>query len=555
MRVVAGILSALLVGFVGAALAAIQLPAPKAIATRHPKTTTYQLPQPSATATHSEQTQLEPYPYHPLGSYALPYQPELLPKPQITHITPKKLSLRDAILLALRNNPDVKSSELTRITDKYAVMLAHWEFEPQYSFSTEASFNNLGNPTYSLNPGVNLKTPIGTTLNLSYTNSLDGGAIGTATITQPLLKGFGAVNLIGYENAMDGEETAKLTFKNSIITAVIAVIKNYRSLVEDYNNLDIQRRTLKEVQQQVHQAKISVKAGKLAPSELVQQQVTLETTRLALVQEENSLQTNYQTFLSSIGLIPNAKLIIKRDIDFKVYKLPDEKALTSLALANNIDYQQSVIQLRATKRGIFSAEDARKWQLNMTATGSVVKSEGAFVSGANQFSVNGIPINMTGMDGSGTTVVNFGNGLSGNGESQVNTSLMFNLNIPIDDLQTKADLVNSKVAYEQARLALEQKKEDLIRNVMTQLETVKNQLQQVRISERTVKLQKQNLKASQIKFKYGKSTAFEVTQIQDQLLQQETSLVGSKIQYLNNVTDLYQTLGITLDKWDVQLRY
>lgn len=65
----------------------------------------------------------------------------------------------------------------------------------------------------------------------------------TLTFEQSLLKGVGwAYNTINLAKTVNDEKIAKLTFKNSVITVVVAVINSYRALVEDYNNLAIQKR-------------------------------------------------------------------------------------------------------------------------------------------------------------------------------------------------------------------------------------------------------------------------------------------------------------------------
>ena len=49
---------------------------------------------------------------------------------------------------------------------------------------------------------------------------------------------------------------------------------------------------------------------------------------------------------------------------------------------------------------------------------------------------------------------------------------------------------------------------------------------------------------------------FEVNQLQDELLKQQTNLVAAQIQFLNSITTLTlnQTLGVKLNKWGITLR-
>lgn len=473
---------------------------------------------------------------HPLSSYPLRYQcqqcgiDQLLPGAYTSHRIPGTLTLRDAILLALRNNPDVENSELTRIVDKYNVIVARYAFEPQFTLGGSATYFRNGVPNFEVNSSVNLFTPIGSTINFAYTNPF-GGSNGNATLTftQPLLRGFGFVNRIPYLDALDNEEIAKITFRTQIINVVVAVETSYRALVEDYNNLEIQKQNYHETLEQLKQYRLMAKVGKMSPSDLNQQEANLANAKLGVIQQQDQVQDDYQTFLSSLGLIPSAIVSIDKHIDLDDIHLPTLKESIRLALAYNTDFQTALIQLRSTKRAIIVARDARKPQLNVTYTQPISFNDSSF-GGTNGM----VPINGGG-----------GNGFT----------LNLQLDIPINDVPAKANLIGAEVALEQAQLSLEQQKEDLIRQVMTSYRSLQIQWQGILIAETSVKLQEQTLKDAQIKLKYGKITMFEVIQDQVNLLQARTDLVSQKIQYLNSVTTFYQNLGITLDVWDIKLRY
>lgn len=446
-----------------------------------------------------------------------------LPPPTVSVVPPKTLSLREAIMLALRNNQGVKSSEIQRIVDKYQVILAKQVFRPQYRFRFTQTLDHSMKPAYTLTPSVSILTPVGSVFNVDYANNLKGGP-GAATFTwkQPLIRDFGAVNTVPLYDALTNEKVAKLTFKNNVISAVVGVITAYRQLVQDYNNLDIQKRFLKESAEALTQYKLKVKVGKMAPSDILQQRANYETTKLAVVQQKNALQQNYQNFLSALGLVPDAKLNIAKKIQIKHFPLPSKKVAIQLALKGNIAYRQALLQLENTQRAIITAANERKWKLN-------------FVTSAT-LGTPGDPSGRITTPGRGPT-------------------FFVDLQIPIDNVQGKADEVDARVRLEQAKLALEQRKEDLIRQVETQMQTIRSDWEQIKVSRNAVALQAATLKAARLRLNYGRSTVFEVTQDQDLLLQQETALVGTEITYLNDITGLQTIWGNTLNIWDIQLRY
>lgn len=444
-----------------------------------------------------------------------------LPSPTDAKVPAKTITLREAILLALRNNPDVINSELTRITDKYNIILVRRQFAPQYQPITASMLFQKGSaPTYSIGTGINLDTPIGTKFQFSYSTPVVG-TLGSATldVTQPLLRGFGYVNRIQLEDDYDNELVARLNFKSSIISVVQNVITSYRTLVEDYNNLAIQKQNLKETKETVDQLKMEVKYGKQPGNSLQQQEGNLATAKLSYIQTQDQVQDDYQSFLQDIGLIASARLKIITKINFTQTKIPKVKDAVATALAHNIQYRQDIIELRATKRAIITAQDARKPQFDVKAGLSVPDLGNPSAPG------NFIP------------------------------SFGFDFSVPIDDVEAKSALVGAKIAYLQAKNSLAQTKETVIQTVITDIQNLQNLKQQIIIGEQAVKLSELTLKDAQIQQRYGKITMFEVIQDQNNLLSQRTELVSGQISFLNSITNLNSFLGVTLNVWNVKLRY
>ena len=152
---------------------------------------------------------------------------------------PKHLSLNEAIALALRNNPQIRSAELQRIIDKFALEVARNQFLPQYSFDTSATYSNGTKPFYTTNPKATLETPLGTAIGLGVSNQVNAGRETTAFIevTQPLLRGFGPqVTGANYKNAFNQEIINRLNFKETLMETITNVVQAYYKLVADYNN-------------------------------------------------------------------------------------------------------------------------------------------------------------------------------------------------------------------------------------------------------------------------------------------------------------------------------
>lgn len=449
-----------------------------------------------------------------------------LPDPAALPQVSKTLSLREAIALALRYNPDVKTAELQRILDKFSLALIKKSYGVQWNpLTVTSTIQNKALPLWSAGAGASIVASTGTAVSLTHTNNLLGGSgVNTLTVTQHLLQGFGtAFNNINYKNGMDAEKVNRLTFKNSVMTVVTSVIAAYRDLVSAYNDLDTSKQSLQTQEQSEKQLALQVKAGRVAPSDLLQQQATLESTRLSVTQQEDSLRDKYQDFLSALGLISSAKIVIDRRITMNHEKLPDVARCIEIALQHNIDYQTALLNFRQIKRALITAENARKWTLDMT---------GSVALGAQRSVVN-------------SPLVNQG----------TNPSLALSLSIPIDDLSGKQGVVSAKIDIENAELNLERKKENLIRMVQTGWRSIQNQREQIHIAEKEIQLDERNVENAKLKFQYGQTSMFEVNSLETSLRTDQINLINVKITYLNAITDFYKTLGTTLDRWRIKLRY
>ena len=135
--------------------------------------------------------------------YLLDHWIDLPTSPEASTQKTLHLTLREAILLALRYNPNIQNAELDRIAQRYQLRLAHNEFELQYALAGTAvveksRYSGIGNAStrsYFAAPEFDIKSKLGTEASLKMDNTV--AAIGTynplmtLSLTQPLLRGFG----------------------------------------------------------------------------------------------------------------------------------------------------------------------------------------------------------------------------------------------------------------------------------------------------------------------------------------------------------------------------
>ena len=56
---------------------------------------------------------------------------------------PLTLSLREAILLTIRENPSVQQAQLNHVQQKFSLEVAQWQFHPHFAITGLASYTSM----------------------------------------------------------------------------------------------------------------------------------------------------------------------------------------------------------------------------------------------------------------------------------------------------------------------------------------------------------------------------------------------------------------------------
>ncbi|EKD74806.1 MAG: hypothetical protein ACD_44C00326G0002 [uncultured bacterium] len=452
-------------------------------------------------------------------------------------VVPKILTMKDAILLALRYNPSIQSQELQRVIDKFSLRVAENNFELQYALTASAQYSkstSLNTATYSngttLTQSTTLNNALGTQFGVQLNAPSSEGSVhpgATFSISQPLMRGFGQeVNLASLRNAKDAEFLSRLTLKNTIEQTVTTIISDYRQAVLAANQLSILKLTLKNDQKTYHQLELEIKHGKKAPAEALQSKSAISQDLLNITQGENALAQAKQALLNDIGLSPQTPIIVSADInDTLIIPLLDESL--KIGLANNYAYQGALIQQKQNKRNLVLAKDQLRPEVNVLLT----QTQGGGDT-----------------PGAPATVDSFVN--VNNGQQSVQLAV----SVPIRDFQKQQGLLQAKIALEQQEVAMAQAHRNLETQVINAITNLKLLKQQIELAKQARDAAKRNVEIAKIKLKYGRVAMFEVNNLQGTLTSSELAVVSNQINYLNALSQLQLLLGTTLNTWDIQLR-
>lgn len=446
------------------------------------------------------------------------------------------LSLKEAILLAVRENPNVQKAQLDHIQQKFALEVAKWQFKPHYSLTMAAGWEKtyFGDDRVitrgaGVQPEVSWLTPMGTQVSVVNSNNWrDGFRPGLSLqIVQPLMKGFGqAIVEAALCDAVDSERISRLNVENTLRTTVTAVINAYLVVVSAENTLKIDEEALKRAQVSVQQTQLFIQAGRKARVELTTVEAEVANSQTKLENDKNSLDQARYALLTAIGIDPNTKVKFNTiDVSdlinkFSTPTLEDAKRLT---LENDIQYQVDQITLQgATKRSLAIAEDNARWQLNLTGSAAI---------GGGQ---------------KPNDIVNV---------SSVSQGVELSLKIPIDDKAAKQAILNAKIALRNAQMALQQEKWAKETDAINNWNTIYNVKKAVHFAEDAERLQKKTYQFSFQKYTYGLIDSVALQNAQQQLVARQQALLEAQINYLKALVNLDQQIGRTLRTWNIQVRY
>lgn len=461
----------------------------------------------------------------------------------LNNATAISLSLQEAILSAVRNNPNVQSSQLSDVIQKFNLKVQEWEFYPHYSFQASANYNNNtvdgqlyeGTHNYNIQPAVSWQTPIGTQLSLtgsnSQTSSYNPGL--SLQVMQPLLRGFGsAVVEASLNNAKDSVVISHLNMEGVLRVTVTNVINAYLSVVAAEKMVEIDEQAVKRAETSVTQTRLFIQAGHKAGNELVTVQANTASARMRRENDKNNLIQARYALLAAIGLDPNTEVHFSTLNVMKLiqkYHLPTLVQTKKLALANDIQYQTDQIVLHGqSARNLLVAEDNTHWQLNVTANVSTGSATG---NGENNAGLNSL---INGMNQS--------------------TSAGLILQIPIDDQASKQAVQNAKIAIKQAELALLQEKWSKETTAINTWNNVESAERALHFAEDAEKWQQKTYHVSYQKYLHGLIDSLELQSAQFSLIQAQQASLNARISYLKSLVNLDHLMGNTLNTWNIKMR-
>src|SRR5271170_2749406 len=565
-----------------------------------------------------------------------PYAPQNIPQPMLTNSTrldqliqdgKLMLSLDDAISLALENNLNISVERFVPWIAETQLLKAQAGGIPQSNStqqvvlgtSPSVSFDpivSLGYSWYHSNVPVNNPFISGTgtgtnilvvnqnssAVDFSYTQGFHTGTnfsvtlntartatnepdvffnpafnpILTATLTQPLLNGFGILPntryIIEQKNTI---KAANSLFAQQVISVVTQTSNDYWELVYDRQNVKVQEAAVGVSHKLWEDNKKQLEIGTIAPldvltaeSQLATDQQNLSVAQTNKLQQETVLLNDIAKNLlaqdvAGIEIVPTTAIatpdvvenIALQDAVQEAWKKRPELFQADLNLKN------AGIEVKATQNGLLPVLDAfvqytsqglNGNQLTTTQVGNTFVADPATPlvnASGQQLSVNGFPAFL----GTPLTTTTVGRGglsdaLKNVFQNEFPTySIGLNLTLPIRNRSAQSDSARAQLDQRMQQVQYRQTENTIVINVRNALIALQQDRAQVAAADKARTLAQQTLDAEQKKYQLGSSTSYNVVLRSRDLTAAQGTALRAQANLAEALVNFNQAMGRTLE--------
>ena len=423
------------------------------------------------------------------------------------------------------------------IFDPAVVGQLNWAHQttPQSYFASNGTSALVQNSTIA-SAGLQKAFESGTLVNLAFNNNRQvlnslksdyhlytGSTLGL-TVTQPLLRGFGAsLNRRFIRIAGNNQKITTLLFQQQLIATVYGVIRLYSDFVALHEDSRVKQETLTLAEKLYTDTKSQVDEGTLAPVEMTRANAQVFSSRQDLIvaqgrlEEQEAILKNVLTRRGNEDSEVRAARIIPTD----PLSIPDKdevrpmQDLISEALANRPDLGQARLQIDNSEIGLKGTRNSLLPEVDLVG----VMQNNGLAGETNPFLPNADATFVGGYSGALDQIFTRRYPTYGVGV-QVTLPLHYRIaeaDLARDEIQLRQSQVRLRQLQNQARLEVE---DALI--AMRRARASYEAAVQARI------LQEQSLEAEQAKFAVGASTSYFVIQYESMLAQTRSTEVAAK---------------------------
>ena len=424
-----------------------------------------------------------------------------------------ELTLDDAIRLALRNNRSLLDARLDRTLEEFALDVAGDRYRPTASITSSVDAARDLDTETDLSTTANIRVPTGGEFTLGWRKPLAGGGGNySLEFSQPLLKGFGIdVDTAPLRTARIREKIYILEFRDAVAGVIDSTIRNWRNLIRHNRQLEIAEASLERARNQLKVNRALIEAGQMAEREVLQSEAEIANRELSLVEARNALiDANFQ-LIDTLD-IDSASSIRPLETTRDRRAAPGVAEGIEVALSKAPDYLEALLNADIARIALKVAEDDRLWDLSLDTTARRDNSGGP-----------------------------------------IDYDALLRLTVPLWDRSPREAWMEARARVRKAERGLVEQRQKIAIDVRQAVYNVEVGLRRIELARQALALTQQKLEIERSKLRQGLSSAFQLSQFEEDLVAAQNAEVDAVISYENALTSLDRTLGTTLETWDVRV--
>jgi len=490
---------------------------------------------------------------------------EVPPSGGLADVGELRLSLREAVVVALKNNLDIAIAGYNPKINAEGIVIEKAVFDPVFSLTADA--NRTVTPVATalagattdskiqnrdLNASLTQRIPIGGSYTLSLTNNrFDTNSqfanppnginpsyrtFLTLSVTQDLLKNFGPdVNTAPIKIARNNQAISVTQLRLQANKVITSVHNAYWNLVFAIENLEVQRRSLRLAKDLEALNRARVRAGVAAPVEVTQAEAQAAAQVQNVILAEKAVR-DAEDQLKLIINIPDGERIWARSIipfdapPFEVAPVSMEASIQE-ALEKRPEYAEAKLTLQNNDINLRVARNQLLPSLQLQGS--------------------------LGLNGLNELDKGFGNSYSGatglTSGDFTSWSAALVLSYPLGNRSARSALIQAKLTDDQSRTSLLNLKRQIVSQVREAVRRIEANVALVESTRAARALAEEQLRVEQKRLEAGVTTTFNVLQFQRDLAAAQAFEVQAITTYNQNLANLELVKGTVLEKNRLEL--
>ena len=489
----------------------------------------------------------------------MPEEPS--PRGELADVGDLRLGLREAVVLALKNNLDIVIANYNPKISTEGITIAKALFDPAFSLTLDAS--RTVSPTATVlaaGQGVTVSRIENRDVNTSLTQKLPFGASYTLSmannryntnsqfaqppnginpsyktflnfsITQDLLKNFGMdVGTAPIKIARNNQTISVTQFRQQANQVITSVHNAYWNLVFAIENLEVQNRSLRLARELEDLNKARVRAGVAAPVEVTQAEAQAAAQVQNVILAEKAIK-DAEDQLTLIINFPDGERIWARTIlptdapPFDVVQVNMDGSIQE-ALEKRPDYTAAKLTLQNTDLNLRVARNQLLPSLQLQGN-----------------------VGLNGLNGSAGGDLDR---LTSGDFTQWSAALV--LTYPLGNRAARSAFIQSKLGRDQASTSLLSLKRQIITQVREAVRRIEADVRSVEATKAARVLAEEQLRVEQKRLEAGVTTTFNVLSFQRDLAAAQASEIKAITTFNQDLANLELQKGTVLEKNRLEL--